>query len=165
MEQELINNEMQDLIERIKIKSTSYKRTNKWSFIFCFFVSVLLVLLVFIRRGLPNSEVTSLFAAAFPMWAVLYYVRWRNAEKVEGITDPRELLSHFDSLRRIEWGLFAAFFVVLAGVIYYCMGYTAMLVSAAVVVLIVVVLQFCGMTRDSDVKCLSEIIKQENDKK
>ena len=68
MEQELINNEMQDLIERIKIKNTSYKRTNKWSFIFCFFVSVLLVLLVFIRRGLPNSEVTSLFAAAFPMW-------------------------------------------------------------------------------------------------
>ena len=165
MEQELINNEMQDLIERIKIKNTSYKRTNKWSFIFCFFVSVLLVLLVLIRRGLPNSEVTSLFATAFPMWAVLYYVRWKNAEMVEDITDPRELLSHFDSLRRIEWGLFAAFFVILAGVIYYCMGYTAMLVSAAVVVLIVVVLRFCGMTRDSDVKCLSEIIKQENDKK
>jgi len=165
MEQDIINNEMQVVIERIKTKNTTGKRTYKWSFIFSSVLTVLLVLMVLFRRGLPNSEVTSLFAAAFPMWAVLYYVRWRNAEKVEGITDPRELLSHFDSLRRIEWGLFAAFFVILAGVIYYCMGYTAMLVSAAVVVLIVVVLRFCGMTRDSDVKCLSEIIKQENDKK
>ena len=163
MEQELINNEMQDLIERIKIKSTSYKRTNKWSFIFCFFVSVLLVLLVLIRRGLPNSEVTSLFAAAFPMWAVLYFVRWRNAEKVERITNPRELLSHFDSQRRIEWGLLVVFFVILAGVIYYCMGYTTMLVSVAVVVLILVVLRFCGVTRDRDVERLSEIVKRENE--
>ena len=163
MEQELINNEMQDLIERIKIKNTSYKRTNKWSFIFCFFVSVLLVLLVFIRRGLPNSEVTSLFAAAFPMWAVLYFVRWRNAEKVERITDPRELLSHFDSQRRIEWGLLVVFFVILAGVIYYCMGYTTALVSVAVVVLILVVLWFCGVTRDRDVERLSKIVKRENE--
>ncbi|MBQ3730766.1 MAG: hypothetical protein II905_03340 [Muribaculaceae bacterium] len=165
MEQELINNEMQVVIERIKIKNTSYKRTNKWSFIFCFFVSVLLVLLVLIRRGLPNSEVTSLFAAAFPMWAVLYFVRWRNAEKVERITDPRALLSHFDSQRRIEWVLFVTFLVILEGVVYYSMGYTAMFLTAAVVVLIVVVLRFCGVTRDRDIECLSEIIKQENDKK
>lgn len=163
MEQELINNEMQDLIERIKTKNTSYKRTNKWSFIFCFFVSVLLVLLVFIRRGLPNSEVTSLFAAAFPMWAVLYFVRWRNAEKVERITDPRELLSHFDSQRRIEWGLLVVFFVILAGVIYYCMGYTTALLCVAVVVLILVVLRFCGVTRDRDIERLSEIVKRENE--
>ena len=163
MEQDIINNEMLSVVERIKAKNASGKRTYKWSFIMCLFFTVMLVLLVLLRRGLPNSEVNALFAAAFPMWTILYYERWRSAEKVESIVDPSELLRHFDRFRRIEWVLFAVFFVVLEGVVYYCLGLTPVAITGAVVLLIIVVLRLCGLDGGRDIERLRQLVKQENE--
>lgn len=164
MEQEPTNNEMQLIMERIKTKNVSGKRTYKWSFILCLFFTVMLALLVLLKRGLPNSEVNALYAAAFPMWTILCFERWKNAEKVEGITDSRELLRHFDRLRRIEWVLFAVFFVILEGVIYYCLGLTPVAITGAVVLLIIVILRLCGLDGGRDIERLRKLVKQENEK-
>ena len=163
MEQDMINNEMLLIVERIKAKNASGKRTYKWSFFLCLFFTVMLVLLVLLKRGLPNSEVNALFAAAFPMWTILYYERWRSAEKVESIVDPSGLLRHFDRFRRIEWVLFAVFFVVLEGVVYYCLGLTPVAITGAVVLLIIVVLRLCGLGGGRDIERLRQLVKQENE--
>ena len=159
MEQEKSFNEKEYLMFRIKDKYCSNLKLAKWFVIFGVAIALLItVVTLFSGSFIRESNNVILFL----LLATTNYLALKFGQKIEPMTEPRELISEYDRHNRQSWRLIPLFFVA------YLLSIAFMkedLVMAAIIfgsiVILIVVFLLLGIGKDHDIERLREIVSQE----
>lgn len=153
MEQNEINNEKQELIERIKDKCCLDRNVYKWVFIILGILVIVYAIIAFMRgTQVTASDILLVF------WSLLMLILWRRGVTMAHITDARELLSCYDKYERMSWVCFALL-IILTLVIDF--DYLLAVCLAVFIVILILVLRRFGWLQDENIKRLKELVKEE----
>ena len=153
MDQNELNKEKQELMERIKDKCCLDRNVYKWVFII---LSVLVI--VYAITTLVRAKQITASGFLFVYWTLWMMFLWRRGVAMVRITDAKELLSCYDKYERISWVYFALL-IILALVIDF--DYVLAVCLAVFIVILILALRGIGWLQDENIKRLKELVKEE----
>lgn len=157
MDQNELNKEKQELMERIKDKCCLDRNVYKWVFIILAILVVVYAIMALVR----GTQVTAsgiVHKLVFVFWPLLMLILWRRGVAIARITDARELLSCYDKYEGISWVCFA---LLITSCLVIDFDYVeAICIGAFVVILYLAIWRF-GRLQDKNIKRLKELVKEE----
>ena len=161
MEQNNSFDEKKYLMLRIKDKYCSNPKLHKWLCIICL-VTVIVMTVIFLTSQDFLRESNNIFL--FLLLTASSYMSLKFGQKIEPMTEPRELLREYDSHNRRSWVCFAVLFVAyLLSVLFLKEDLIMAAIVAGVTVVLILVLLLLGIGKDNDIERLRELVSQEND--
>lgn len=153
MEQNEINNEKQELMERIKDKCCLDRNVYKWVFIILGILVIVYAIIAFMRgTQVTASDILLVF------WSLLMLILWRRGVTMAHITDARELLSCYDKYEGISWVCFA---LLIVSSLVIDFDYLLAVCLAVFIVILILALRRFGWLQDENIKRLKELVKEE----
>ena len=163
MEQNNSFDEKKYLMLRIKDKYCSNPKLHKWLCIICL-VTVVVMTVIFLTSQVFLRESNNIFL--FLLLAASSYMSQKFGQKIEPMTEPRELLREYDSHNRRSWVCFAVLFVAyLLLVVFLRKDLVMAAVVVSLTVVLILVLLLLGVGKDNDIERLRELVNQENEEK
>ena len=157
MEQIKLNNEKEVLMDRIKERYCSNPKLYKWAIILSMVFVALLAVIAMSLEGILKESNTMILLV---LLAITYYMRFGN--KIEPLTEPRELLQEYDKYNRQCWVTVTVLFIAyLLSIAFLKQEPVIAAIMAGVTVLLVLVLRLLGLTKDQNIERLRELVKQE----
>ena len=159
MEQIKLNNEKEVLMDRIKERYCSNPKLYKWAIILSMVFVALLAVIAMSLEGILKESNTMILLV---LLAITYYMSLRFGNKIEPLTEPRELLQEYDKYNRQCWVTVTVLFIAyLLSVAFLKQEPVIAAIMAGVTVLLVLVLRLLGLTKDQNIERLRELVKQE----
>lgn len=159
MEQIKLNNEKEVLMDRIKERYCSNPKLYKWAIILSMVFVALLAVIAMSLEGILKESNTMILLV---LLAITYYMSLRFGNKIEPLTEPRELLQEYDKYNRQCWVTVTILFIAyLLSIAFLKQEPVIAAIMAGVTVLLVLVLRLLGLTKDQNIERLRELVKQE----
>lgn len=162
MEQEKSFNEKEYLMFRIKDKYCSNLKLLKWIVIISVVFAVVVTVVTLLSGSfLRNSNNVILFL----MLAASNYLSLKFGNKIESMTEPRELISEYDRHSRRGWWLVPLFPVAyLLSIVFFKEDLVLAAIVAGLTVVLLIVFLVMGVGKDKDIERLRELVNQEDNK-
>ena len=162
MEQNEINIEKQELMERIKEKCCIDEITYKWLTIALAIASVVLLGVILMWGTLRNDfyvVLLMLFFCATDYFAIKY------SKIIQPITDAKELLRQYDKKEKTSHLLSICFFVIFfAFLVFFRHEYLFAGIIFGILAIALLLIRIFGGYKNKDVERLRELVEQEDEK-
>ena len=159
MEQIELNKEKEVLMDRIKDRYCSNVKLYKWAMIFSMVFVALLSVVAMCLEGILKESNTMILLV---LLAITYYMSTTFGNKIESLTEPRELLHEYDKYNRQCWVTVTVLFIAyLLSFAFLRQEPIIAAIMAGVTVLLVLVLWLLGLTKDKNIERLRELVEQE----
>ena len=162
MEQNEINIEKQELMERIKEKCCIDEITYKWLTIALAIASVVLFGVILMWGTLRNDiyiVAITLFLCATDYFAIKY------SKIIQPITDAKELLHQYDKKERTNNYIGICFFVIIfSNLVFFRHDYLQAGILFGILAIVLLLIWIIGGYKNTDVERLRELVKQEDEK-
>ena len=148
---------------RIKDKYCSNLKLLKWIVIISVVLAVVVTVVTLLSGSfLRNSNNVILFL----MLAASNYLSLKFGNKIEPMTEPRELIGEYDRHSRRGWWLIPIFIIVyLLSIVFLKEDLVMAAIVASLTVVLIIVFWLLGVGKDKDFERLRELVNEENDKK
>ena len=161
MEQEKSFNEKEYLMFRIKDKYCSNPKLLKWILIISVVLAVVVTVVTLLSGSfLRNSNNVILFL----MLAASNYLSLKFGNKIEPMTDPRELIGEYDRHNRRAWWVVPLIFVYLLFIVFLRQDIVMAAVVFGLTVVVIIAFLLLGLGKDNDIERLRELVNQEDNK-
>lgn len=161
MEQEKSFNEKEYLMFRIKDKYCSNPKLLKWITIIGATLAVLIAV-VSLFSGRFLNEINNV--VLFLMLAASNYLSLKFGNKIEPMTDPRELIGEYDRHNRRAWWVVPLIFVYLLFIVFLRQDIVMAAVVFGLTVVVIIAFLLLGLGKDNDIERLRELVNQEDNK-